>query len=264
MKASPKLSIITINYNNKDGLEKTIASVSSQTYTDFEYLIIDGGSTDGSRNYIASQQTALTYWVSEPDRGIYHAMNKGITKAKGEYILFLNSGDYLLENSSLAKVFDEQPTADILYGNLKSDYRDFIYPEQITLLTFVTSTIPHQASFIKRHLFHSIGEYDTTYPVIADWVFFVKAVMVHKVSYQYFNQFISFFESGGISTEKERAEHLMQRRANLLFELFPDTYPDYEHLLNELNLIKAELRSYNSSRLIQAIRCIQKRILKSR
>ena len=76
-------------------------------------------------------------------------------------------------------------------------------------------------------------------------------------------EFISFFESGGISTEKERAEHLMQRRANLLFELFPDTYPDYEHLLNELNLIKAELRSYNSSRLIQAIRCIQKRILKS-
>jgi len=97
-----KLSIITINYNDKEGLRKTIESVLSQTWTDYEYLIIDGGSADGSLDVIREYEDKITYWISEKDNGIYNAMNKGIVKSKGAYLQFLNSGDYLVDN----KVFE--------------------------------------------------------------------------------------------------------------------------------------------------------------
>ena len=87
----PKLSIITINYNNLEGLKKTFESVFMQTYQDFEYIVIDGGSTDGSKEYIAENTDKINHWVSEPDKGVYHAMNKGIVKASGEYLLFIKT-----------------------------------------------------------------------------------------------------------------------------------------------------------------------------
>ena len=91
----PILSIITINYNNLEGLRSTLNSVFKQTYSDYEYIVIDGGSSDGSEEYLASQGNEITYWISEKDKGIYHAQNKGLSKAKGDYVLFLNSGDEL-------------------------------------------------------------------------------------------------------------------------------------------------------------------------
>ena len=100
----PKLSIITVNLNKAKGLQKTIESVIFQTFTDYEYIIIDGGSTDGSKQIIEQYADKITYWVSEPDSGIYNGMNKGIKVAKGEYCLFLNSEDYLLSNEILQNV----------------------------------------------------------------------------------------------------------------------------------------------------------------
>lgn len=112
----PTLSIITINFNNKEGLIKTVESVVHQSYQDFEYIVIDGGSTDGSADYIKEQQTHFDYWVSEPDKGIYNAMNKGIEVAKGEYCLFLNSGDWLVEGS-LKDLFKHNFNDDVIYSN---------------------------------------------------------------------------------------------------------------------------------------------------
>ena len=107
-----KLSIITINYNNKNGLQKTIDSVISQTFKDFEWIIIDGGSTDGSKELIEKYSQHITYWVSEPDKGIYNAMNKGIKVAKGEYLFFLNSGDYLVQPNTINQIFTQSPNTD--------------------------------------------------------------------------------------------------------------------------------------------------------
>lgn len=101
----PKLTIITINLNNKAGLQTTIDSVIAQTYKDFEWIIIDGGSTDGSKELIEKYTNYIKYWVSEPDKGIYNAMNKGIKVAEGEYLQFLNSGDSLFSNSVLSDIF---------------------------------------------------------------------------------------------------------------------------------------------------------------
>src|SRR6478735_1115877 len=112
-----QLSIITINYNNLQGLQKTIESVVSQSFKDFEYIIIDGGSTDGSKVLIEKYSESITYWVSEKDNGIYPAMNKGIQVANGEYLLFLNSGDWFYENTTLSMAIPMLRPFDIVYGN---------------------------------------------------------------------------------------------------------------------------------------------------
>lgn len=109
-----KLSIITVKLNNRDGLKRTIDSVVSQTFTDYEWIVIDGGSTDGSRELIEQYQDHFAYWCSEPDKGIYNAMNKGIAHAKGEWLQFLNSGDVLYSNNTLASVFSSKYDADVL------------------------------------------------------------------------------------------------------------------------------------------------------
>ncbi|WP_228850340.1 glycosyltransferase family 2 protein [Aegicerativicinus sediminis] len=259
-----KLSIITINFNNINGLKKTIQSVLKQSFHNYEYIIIDGGSNDGSAQLIEEYAAELSYWISEPDNGIYDAMNKGIKKAIGEYCLFLNSGDYLLGSTTLEKIFQKPHKEDILYGDLKSDFRDYLYPETITLNTFVKATIPHQASFIKKSLFNTYGFYDESYPIIADWVFFLKAVFKYNATTKHVGQFVSFFEHGGISTSRELHEQLMQQRSCLLLELFPNIYPDYISLHNQLLEQEKELNSYRNSRLIQMLRKFQKQILKSR
>lgn len=111
------ISIITINFNNKNGLIKTLNSVISQTCKEFEWIIIDGGSTDGSKELLENYSEHITYWVSEPDNGIYHAMNKGIRVAKGDYLQFLNSGDYLANNKTIEDFYNENFTDDVIYGN---------------------------------------------------------------------------------------------------------------------------------------------------
>src|SRR5690348_5936351 len=117
----PRLSLITINLNDLQGLRKTLDSIFTQTFTDYEYIIIDGGSTDGSLEEIKKSQDKLVYWTSEKDEGIYNAMNKGIVKAKGEYTLFMNSGDYLYSEDTLNKVFENANNEDLIYGDAMVD-----------------------------------------------------------------------------------------------------------------------------------------------
>lgn len=152
-----KLSIITINLNNKSGLIKTINSVINQEFTDFEWIIIDGASTDGSKQLIEQYTQYITYWISEPDKGIYNAMNKGIKIAKGEYCLFLNSGDYLASKYTLKRVFSHNYTADIFIGNilyntLPISRRFGFHSDYITCYDIIKGSIAHQASFIKKYL----------------------------------------------------------------------------------------------------------------
>ncbi len=181
----PKVSIITINYNNCDGLEKTIPSVLSQTFTDYEYILIDGGSTDGSLELIKSHADKIAYWVSEKDAGIYDAMNKGIAVAKGEYCLFLNSGDYLYQTDVLQQVADLHLSADICYSDLLTA-RDGVMvgrinsPEKISLAFLLVGTLPHQAQFIKRALFEEYGNYADAYKMCADWEFVIRVFFKKK------------------------------------------------------------------------------------
>ena len=250
----PKLSIITVNLNNTEGLQKTIKSVISQTFTDYEYIIIDGGSTDGSKEIIQKYADKITYWVSEPDKGIYNGMNKGIKEAKGEYINLLNSGDIYISNNILSSVFSKNFSEDILYGNINTQNQNFIFPEKLTLRTFFRGTIGHSSSFIKKSLFEKYGLYNENYKIVSDWAFFVDVIIHKKSSYKYLNKYITFFEGGGISWDAEYFPLQQKERREVLKRLFPDFYNDYECFYNELE----ELEYYKKSKIIQFAKKIQK------
>jgi Glycosyltransferases involved in cell wall biogenesis len=198
-----KLSIITINLNNAEGLRKTIESVISQTFTDLEYIVIDGASTDGSLDIIKQYAGRINYWISEADTGIYNAMNKGIKVAKGEYVLFLNSGDWFVDQDVLCDFSSINCNSDIITGNLiilddSGTTQLHIAPdqEQLSFNTFTRGSLPHQASFIKRTLFDKYGLYDETYKIVSDKDFFIKALIVNNCSYEHIDRVISCFPLG--------------------------------------------------------------------
>ena len=160
------LSIITINYNNAAGLEKTMKSVLSQTNNDFEYVVIDGGSNDGSVDVIRRYEKEFgsrLNWVSERDKGIYDAMNKGIRKAQGEYLEFLNSGDCLVDDQVVERMVGELKKRDypsILYGNMLKSLSDgkilrdrCFAGEEITLQGMYHGCLNHSPAYIKASLF---------------------------------------------------------------------------------------------------------------
>jgi glycosyltransferase involved in cell wall biosynthesis len=175
-----KLSIVTINFNNLKGLKNTVESVINQTWKEFEYIIIDGGSTDGSAEYISDMQEHFEYWVSERDKGIYNAMNKGINIANGEYLLFLNSGDFFVDNEVLSKIFQfiAAEKFDLYFFSVQRHWgvrEIFPYPNfKKRLLN--GENVPHQASFIKKSLFSRFGLYSEYYKICGDVEFFCRLI----------------------------------------------------------------------------------------
>ena len=167
-----KFSIITINYNNCEGLRRTIESVVNQTCRDFEYIIIDGGSTDGSVDVIKQYANQIDYWVSEQDKGIYNAMNKGVVVSKGEYCLFMNSGDCLYNDSVICDVLSQGLDADVVAGSVVYiDGEINESPKNITFDTFYFGGwVNHEASFIKKEIMIRFP-YDENYRIVSDWKF---------------------------------------------------------------------------------------------
>ena len=214
-----KLSIITINYNNKDGLQKTIDSVACQTWKDFEWIIIDGGSTDGSKELIEQNQQYFSYWCSEPDKGVYNAMNKGITKAKGEYLQFLNSGDSLHNSVILSQVFKTDFDADILYGDLnlvcQNGINRIVYPDHLTFPFFLTRSIGHPSSFIRTSLLKE-NNYSENYKMVSDWYKFMELYLESR-SFSHISLAIVDFDNTGISSTNHALE--MKERECVLEEL---------------------------------------------
>ena len=172
-----KLSIITVNYNNRDGLKKTIDSVICQTWRDFEWIVIDGGSTDGSRELIERYQNYFAFWCSEPDKGVYDAMNKGIAKAQGEYLNFMNSGDCFFDGNTLGNIFKVDIIEDVVYGDWDEldgkGVRHVVSPNDATIDFFYRSNICHQAIFVRSCLMKLKG-YDETFQVYADWAYWLN------------------------------------------------------------------------------------------
>ncbi|MFW5886823.1 MAG: glycosyltransferase family 2 protein [Bacteroidota bacterium] len=228
-----KLSIITINLNNKPGLEKTLQSVFSQSFRDFEYIVIDGASIDGSVEIIKRNEDKLNYWLSENDTGIYNAMNKGIKVAKGNYCLFLNSGDYFCSETVLEDAFKIDFKEDIVYGvqivvvNEAIKKSNFLDPQYITLQSFINSTLPHQCTFIKRLLFEKIGLYNEQNQIVSDWEFNLKALFIYNCSLRKIPVSISLFDTKGISNNESFSAKHQKEKEEALKRVFPRIYPDY-------------------------------------
>ncbi|GHT05541.1 glycosyl transferase [Bacteroidia bacterium] len=242
-----KLSIITVNLNNAAGLEKTIQSVVCQEFTDYEYIIIDGNSTDSSVEIIQQYADAIHYWVSEPDQGIYQAMNKGIAQASGEYIIFMNSGDCLINPQTLKKVFSKEHTADLLTGSIifdeKIPRRESI-PDKITFYYFKTSTIWHQSTFTKRELFYEIGFYDEQLKISSDWKFALLALVLYNKSIERLDEDIALVDATGISGSKETHSTLRKEQDETIQRYFPYFYDDYKELYRLKKFSVAWLKRY--------------------
>jgi len=239
-----KLSIITINRNNSAGLRKTIESVVSQTFTDYEYIVIDGASTDDSVDVIGKYADKIHYWVSESDNGIYNAMNKGIEQAKGEYIQFLNSGDWFYSDKVLNEVFGTVRTEDIIYGDAvlyKNDlqFTNFIYPAKLTAFYLINWMICHQAIFHKRTLFQ-YRNYNEKYKIVADWEFLLNAFIIENCTSLKVNNFIIFNDGHGVSSDydlvkKERDEVLEKYLPKKIIEDYSEYY-ELKELSNKSSL----------------------------
>ena len=203
-----KLSIITVNLNNLEGLKKTYESVVSQTFTDYEWLVIDGGSTDGSREFIEQHQDKFAYWCSEPDKGIYNAMNKGVFHAHGQYCLFLNSGDHFYGNKILKESQVQQWNNDFICYDIIID-NDSLHkyqrvPDFISDTFLLISTLPHQSTLIRTILLKE-SPYLENLKIGSDWFFFYESLAIKRCSYQAIHLPLSVFYYGGISSDSMRA-----------------------------------------------------------
>lgn len=229
-----KYSIITVNYNNKKGLRKTIESVIHQTYRDFEFIVIDGGSTDGSTDVLNEYDAQVDYWVSEPDGGIYQGMNKGIKKATGDYLNFMNSGDCFYSLDILEKVSHYNSDADFIVGK---DYHyntethqghASIQPPRTTMIHFFVATLDHQSSFIKRELFND-SLYDESHRLVSDWIFFTEKIVKEKKQVQFIPNIVCRREEGGLS--EQQRENNRKEINQYLHEFLPyGVYEDYTTL----------------------------------
>jgi glycosyltransferase involved in cell wall biosynthesis len=255
----PRLTIITINYNNASGLRKTVESILNQTFKDFEYIIIDGASTDGSIEYIKAQNSKLRTQnfklITEPDSGIYNAMNKGIRMAKGDYIHFLNSGDWLVDEHVVEKMLSSlfpSPKGegsgvryDILIGNVisirpdgKKRYKK--NNETVSLLTFYRGTIEHTSAYIRRELFDIYGLYDERLKIVADWKWYLQVAGLNKATIKFTDTYVTYFDTTGISSTNLQLDKVERRK--VLEELIPAPvladYDAYHFDIEQMERIK--------------------------
>ncbi len=232
-----KYSIITINYNNKEGLEKTIKSIISQTFKNYEYIVIDGGSTDGSVDIINKYKEHIDYWMSEEDKGIYNAMNKGIMKAHGKYLNFMNSGDRFHNSNTLQYVDYEITEDDIVTGSFYDHENSVIhkiYSMDVTLLTLLKETFNHQSTFYKRELFEN-RLYDENLNILSDTKFNMQSIIFDNCSVKILDLIIADYDFNGISGQnKDLVEREWQK---VLHELYPQRIlKDYEKMYTEYEM----------------------------
>ena len=233
IKIRMKYSIITINYNNRDGLENTIKSVINQTCQDFEYIVIDGGSTDGSVDVIKKYDDRIDYWISEPDKGIYNAMNKGILQAHGEYLNFMNSGDCFYDEKVLQEVYvrlnnDMVVGRDFHFNQQTKRSHKTIFPLRLSMFTFYSSYLPHQSTFFKKNLFEN-AMYDESYKIVSDWKFYIQKIIDEACNVSFIDVVVAWREQDGISSGEMDLVNI--EREKVLKEFLPSGInSDYQTL----------------------------------
>ena len=219
-----KLSIVTINRNNAEGLRRTMQSVASQTCKEFEYIVVDGASSDGSVEIMeewAQKISALGVRVdaqSEIDAGLYSAMNKGVRKSEGEYVLMLNSGDWLVDEQVIGKMMPLLDGTDIVQGNVirfrngKEMVAKGYGHSDINFIDVQQGHFLHQASFCHRDLFEKYGYFDESYKIHADTVFYIKTLGYGEASFKYVDVNVAYFDQGGRSSNENTQWQALRRK----------------------------------------------------
>lgn len=207
-----KISVVTISYNNLNGLKITVPSVTRQDYSDLEFIIVDGGSTDGSKDYIEKETKfgRISFWVSEPDNGLYDAMNKGLGYASGKYIIFMNSGDRFFKCNSLSNLVEGAllNDSDVVYGSALYSYPDGLVLRKPQAINIMVSELPfcHQAVMVKTELAKK-APFNTKLRFIADYEMFYKFWKSGK-SFQEVHSIISIYDASGVSSHKSNRREM--------------------------------------------------------
>ena len=246
-----RLSIITINRNNATGLEKTMKSVAFQTFKDLEYIVIDGASTDVSVEVIKKLEPDFAHlkWVSEPDSGIYNAMNKGIRMASGDYVQILNSADALAAPDVTERMLAALEKADcpsIFYGNMVKCFPDgrklvdkSFAGREITMLDMYTGTLNHDPAYISRDLFEKYGCYDEQLKIVSDWKWYLQAIILGCEKPRYVDLDVTLFDMTGISENAKSKVMIREERSKVLDELVPLVYlHDYQRYSDDIYLMR--------------------------
>lgn len=256
------ISIITINYNNVTGLQKTINSVILQKNSLFEFIIIDGGSTDNSLSVLKENEKYIDYWVSEPDSGIFNAMNKGIKQTQGEYLLFLNSGDVLNgENALLDFTEHNNFNGDIIYGDYIFEKGEKIYPDLLTPLFFIKSSLPHQSTLFKRSVFDVMGGYDESFRIAGDRAFYVACFLKSNLKFIHINYPLALYDITGLSNNKEYKQ-IKEKEDEIIFQKYYGLYyKDYKRILKLEQTINKLKRNTISGYFKRVIKRIKKAII---
>lgn len=263
-----KLSIITINYNNKEGLAKTVESVFCQSaYGEFEYIVIDGASIDGSSDVLKKHESRFSHVVSEPDSGIYDAMNKGVRASSGDYLLFLNSGDTLYSEHTISNILPKLNADDLIIGRIMKVPENVLSESGmvLSLYHFIDKSLPHQSSFIRRNLLIETP-YDENYRIVSDWKFFVQTIVIGNCSYRYIDDIVSYYDCNGLSSNN-RDESFVERD-KVLHELFPSRIlQDYQHFISGqgyedtvYDKFYIKLRNYKYGRVLYSLNVLILRI----
>lgn len=246
-----KVSIITINFNNAEGLKRTLKSVISQTFRNYEYIVIDGGSNDGSKEVIKEWSSNIDYWVSESDDGIYDAMNKGVRVASGEYVAFLNSGDVYYDVDTLDRVLRQGMKGDICVGDMLNT-KGFILrapcSEELMMSYMMRGSLAHPSSFIRRKLLLQ-HPYNKDFKICGDREFYIYTLVKLNASYQHLDGIISVFDTEGVSSNsplpkedvsllQRTIEEILPPRVLADYECFMGKRDDYHRLFYVLSFSK--------------------------
>lgn len=229
-----KVTIITASYNAKKTIEQTISSVVHQDYPNIEYIVVDGGSTDGTVEIIKKYEPYGVKWISEPDQGLYDALNKGLQLATGDYVEIIGADDSLTRADIISRVVSEmEPDTDILCGQewLVDEAQKTQIPYTNTIArnksTYYGGMIPHAAMFVRRSLFHRYP-FDTGYRITGDYKFFLQCYYDESVRIQYSDTMVVFFSISGMSS---RIEACWAEDNRIYQDLkIPFHSPDYSHL----------------------------------
>lgn len=215
----PLFSIITVCYNETGNIKKTLDSIIEQSFRDFELIVVDGGSTDGTKEIVQQYEQNIAWWCSERDYGIYNAMNKGVSHATGEYVIFMNAGDWFYNKHVLENVHDKKQNTDVIEGYVVVSNKNVRLREKYEDLYvhLFTDTLSHQGAFIKRTLLLS-HPYDEKYKIVADWKFWLEALILEGRSFSFIELDIAYYDTTGISSKPE----IVAKEREMVFkELFP-------------------------------------------
>ena len=219
----PKFSIITICFNEAKNIRRTCESIASQSRKDFEWIVIDGASSDGTLDILEEFQGSIYHLISEVDHGIYDAMNKGIELASGEYLVFMNGGDFFA-SAKVLEWIHSSPQKDLVYGDIFYDCnngRIETYPEILSNNYMLKKMLPHQASFYHRQLFEKYGKFDASYKIAGDYDFFARILKTGEVSHYHISKPLAVFDNSGISSSSKQRNCRKEENHRIRMKHFP-------------------------------------------